>query len=255
MMSKIRHDPALVRSFGVTFLSPGTVKYPVQGWDQLIYATEGVVSVWTGSAQWVLPAHRALWVPDGVGHEVRIPGPASLRSVYLRARQARRMPRTCRAVNVPPLLRELILACVAAGAWSARKPAHRRAAAVLLDQLQTLPAEPLQLPPPRDERALRLAALLRHEPAIALPEAVRRSGASLRTFERLFRAETGLPLGAWHRRLRLQTALETLAQGESVAEVASACGYRGASAFVEMFRRELGVTPGRYFASTAARRL
>jgi hypothetical protein len=72
----------------------------------------------------------------------------------------------------------------------------------LFKQLQTLPPEPLPLPPPCDERAVRLTALCR--------------------------ARTGLPLGAWRRRLRLQTALETLAQGESVAE-AAARGYRGAS--------------------------
>jgi AraC-like DNA-binding protein len=160
------------------------------------------------------------------------------------------MPRTCRAVNVSPLLKELILACVREGALSARKPSHRRLAGVLLDQLATLPGAPLQLPPPRDGRACRMAEILRAAPGSSLPDAARRCGASMRTMERLFRAETRLTLGAWQRRLRLQLALERLAAGRGVNEVARECGYNGASAFVAMFRRELGATPGRYFASS-----
>lgn len=247
-MSKIRHDGALVRTFGVTFLSPQKIEYPVAGWDQLIYATQGVVAIHTASGVWVLPAHRALWVPDGIAHTLHITTAASLRSLYFRARQARQLPRNCCAVNVPPLLRELILECVRLGALLSRKPVHRRLAAVILDQLQTLPAVPLQLPQPREPRACRMAEVLRQTPGCSLPAAARVCGASVRTLERIFQEETGMPLGAWLRRLRLQLALERLAGGVSVTQVATECGYNAPSAFVSMFRRELGVTPGRYFA-------
>jgi AraC-like DNA-binding protein len=247
-MSKTRHDGALVRTFGVTFLSPQSVEYPVRGWDQLIYAADGVVTVDTSAGIWVLPAHRALWVPDGIPHRLHIATAASLRSLYFRARKARQLPRSCCAVNVPPLLRELILACVNRGALLARDPVHRRLAGVVLDQLQSLPAVPLQLPQPKDPRACRMAEVLRKAPGCSLAAAARTCGSSVRTLERLFREETAMPLGAWLRRLRLQRALERLAEGATVGEVARECGYNGASAFVSMFRRELGVTPRRYFA-------
>ncbi len=245
-MSRIRHNGALVRTFGVTFLSSQTLVYPVSDWDQLLYATEGILTVRTEAGDWALPAHRALWVPDGVHHSIRVSGAASLRSLYFRAGEARQLPRTCCAVNVSPLLRELILACVSLGALSARKPSHRRLAGVLRrDQLRKLPEVPLQLPEPREPRARRMATLLRDSPHGSLSAAARLAGASLRTLERLFREETGMSLGAWLRRLRLQLALEQLAAGASVTEAARACGYP--SAFVAMFRRELGTTPGRYF--------
>jgi len=213
------------------------------------YATEGILTVRTEAGDWALPAHRALWVPDGVNHSIRISGAASLRSLYFRAREVRQLPRTCCAVNVSPLLRELILACVSFGALSARKPSHRRLAAVLRDQLRRLPEVPLQLPEPREPRARRMAHLLRDSPHGGLSSAARSAGASIRTLERLFREETGMSLGAWLRRLRLQLALEQLAAGASVTEAARAGGYNGPSAFVAMFRRELGTTPGRYFGS------
>ena len=53
------------------------------------------------------------------------------------------------------------------------------------------------------------------------------------------------------RSVRLLRALERLAAGASVTEVAFDLGYDSPSAFVTMFRRALGTTPGRYFASRA----
>jgi len=67
--------------------------------------------------------------------------------------------------------------------------------------------------------------------------------------ERLFRAETSMSLGQWLRRLKLLDALRRLAAGESVNTIAFELGYNGASAFIAMFRRELGQTPKRYFES------
>ncbi|MBS1826637.1 MAG: helix-turn-helix domain-containing protein [Acidobacteria bacterium] len=250
-MSKTRHDGALVRTFAVTFLSPTTVHYPVKGWDQLIYATQGALTVQTTAGLWILPAFRALWVPENIHHTIHIPKAASMRSIYLPVKSARQLPRTTRAVNVTPLLRELILACVQNGALLARKPTHRRLAAVLRDQLHHLPTAPLQLPDPKDLRAIRIAHLLRQHPDVSLPSAAKQCGAGLRTLERIFHQDTGMSLGAWLRRLRLQLALESLAAGATVTEAARASGYNGPSAFVAMFRREMGTTPARYFSPSA----
>ena len=63
----------------------------------------------------------------------------------------------------------------------------------------------------------------------------------------LFRAETGMSLGQWQRRQTLLHALRRLAAGENVSGVAGELGYNSASAFIAMFRRELGQTPKRYF--------
>jgi AraC-like DNA-binding protein len=250
-MSKSRHDDAIVRSFGVTFHSPQTVIYPVKGWDQLVHAADGVLSVHTDEGIWVLPPHRALWVPDGIAHRVQIHRAASLRSVYFRARRVRRLPRSCRVVNVSPLLRELILATVEHGALRASEPAQRRLAGVLLDQLTFVGDAPIQLPDPREPRSVQMAKVLRRNPWASLAAAAEESGASLRTMERLFQRDTGMSLGAWLRRLRLQLGLECLAGGGGVEAAAHAAGYNGASAFVSMFRRELGTTPGRYFQKPA----
>ncbi|MEI9985493.1 MAG: AraC family transcriptional regulator [Aliidongia sp.] len=74
-------------------------------------------------------------------------------------------------------------------------------------------------------------------------------GASRRTLARRFQAETGMSFGAWRQQLRLIEALTRLAAGQPVTIVAQDLGYDSPSAFTAMFRRALGQTPSRYFAS------
>jgi AraC-like DNA-binding protein len=111
-----------------------------------------------------------------------------------------------------------------------------------------LPLEPLQLPMPRDERARSAASQMQDDPARPLTTVARQAGASRRTLERLFLHDTAMPLGRWRRRARLISALRLLAEGVPVTRVASEVGYDTTSAFIAAFRRELGTTPGRYFA-------
>ena len=101
---------------------------------------------------------------------------------------------------------------------------------------------------PADARARRAAERMRAEPgeALDLGAVARHAGASVRTLERLFRAETGLSLGAWRQRARLVHAIVLLADGASVTQAGFAVGYAGTSAFVAAFRRAAGVTPGKY---------
>jgi len=256
-MSKTRQplpqpkDPTLVRTFGVTFLYPQTLDYPVEQWDSLVYAVRGVVTVETPRGSWVLPAQRALWVPIGTPYRLQIPGPVSLRSLYLRARLSRNMPRECTAVNVTPLLRELILAAVRIGALNSHIAEQAHLAQVIVDQLKGAHAVPLQLPMPSEERASRAADLMIADPGARRSRAdiAKSAGAGLRTLERQFREETGMAIGQWRRRLRILNALRNLGEGASVTQVAMEAGYDSVSAFVSMFRRELQVTPSRYFSS------
>jgi AraC-like DNA-binding protein len=69
------------------------------------------------------------------------------------------------------------------------------------------------------------------------------AGVSVRTIERAFQQDTGAGFASWRRQVRLMKAVELLVSGCSVKEVSFGVGYRQSSAFVEMFRRSLGVTP------------
>jgi AraC-like DNA-binding protein len=241
----------LVRTYALTHPGRGRgldFRPRAVDWDQLAYASSGVMSIRTAEGTWVVPSHRAVWIPAGVTFEVELAGKVSIRTLFFARGLARGLPRRCQAVNVPPLLRELILAAIAQGLLRRQHPAQERLARVILDQLQMLPAVPLQLPLPRDQRARRAAQRLQATPGeLSLREVSREAGASKRTLERLFRLETGMTLGRWRQRLRLIEALRLLAEGKPVTRVALDVGYRSASAFVSAFRRQLGTTPARYF--------
>ena len=106
----------------------------------------------------------------------------------------------------------------------------------------------LVLPLPSDRRALALAERLQEQPAdpASLSDLARRAGASLRTLQRLFPAETGLTLEAWRQKARLIWSITRLSGGASVTAAAFDCGYDSPSAFITAFKRQFGVTPGRF---------
>jgi len=249
-------EEPLARGYAVTH-PPGAVVLPQPpGWHQLLLATQGVLTVEADTGTWVVPPQRAVWVADGVHHRLVMTGRVRVRALYLTATAPvpAALAEGCRAVNVPPLLRELVDHAVRrAPLWAGRAP-DARLVGVVLDLLETLPAAPLQLPRPRDPQAAAVAAALASEPATDAPVdwLARDAGAGRRTIERRFRAETGMSVGEWRQRVRLVAALRMLAAGEPVSRVAPAVGYSTPSAFGAMFVRHMGTTPGRYFGARNA---
>jgi len=53
----------------------------------------------------------------------------------------------------------------------------------------------------------------------------------------------------WRQQLRLLRAMQRLASGEKVTAAALEAGYNSTSAFISMFRKQLGTTPTRYLKS------
>jgi AraC-like DNA-binding protein/mannose-6-phosphate isomerase-like protein (cupin superfamily) len=258
-MSKKRQPPRkptaaeeahiLVRSFAVRHTSPRQIPQHAHDWHQLIYASEGVMWVHTAHGEWVVPPNRAVWVPAGVEHGIEMSGIVFVQTLYFSSEVVGELPDRCCAVNVSPLLRELIRHTIGIGLLDCTIPAQANLAAFLVDQMGTLPMIPLQLPLPSDERARRAAAWMREHPehSASLKQIAKRVSASVRTLERLFQKETGMTFGKWRQQLRLLHALRLLAAGRSVTAASLAVGYDSASAFIAAFRKFFGTTPARYF--------
>ncbi|MEO3871631.1 helix-turn-helix transcriptional regulator [Nonomuraea sp. B12E4] len=124
-----------------------------------------------------------------------------------------------------------------------------RLLAVLLDQLKRAPEQQLHLPTPEDPRLTAVCTALHEDPADnrTLAQLARQAGTSDRTLARLCRRELGMSFPQWRTQLRLHHALLLLADGEPVTAVAHRCGWASASAFIDVFRRAFGYTPGRAF--------
>lgn len=207
--------------------------------------------MWVHTAQgdWVVPPNRAVWVPAEVQHSIEMGGKVLVQTLYFAQGVSASFPSLCCAVNISPLLRELIRHCVSLGMLDRRQPAMARLLGVLIDQVNALPTIPLQLPLPTDERAQAACQWLRNHPKDPglIKQMAKRVGSSARTLERLFRQETGLTFGKWRQQLRLLHALRLLAAQQAVTSVAMEVGYESTSAFIAMFKKTLGSTPYRYF--------
>ena len=228
----------------------GSHRFPWHQHDraQLIYAASGVIGVLTEHGTWIVPPHQAVWVPAQTTHEVYSVGPLSMRSLYVHPDATADLPDNCCVVTVTPLLRELIAKACTIPADYGLQGWEQRLMDLIIDQLRELDPAPLYLLRPQDPRARAVADALASDPADdrSLGQWAEVVGASSRTLARIFAKETNMTFGAWRRRLRLLETISRLNAGQAVTRVALDLGYRSPSAFVAMFKRSLGVSPGRY---------
>ena len=221
---------------------------------QLVYAERGVISVSTTEGVWITPPERAVWVPAGTRHRVDMSGRVRMHSLYVRPNAATGLFEQCRVVQVTPLLRELIRQAIGLPELYDETGPDGRLIQVLVDQLVSLDQAPLHLPIPEDARLRRVTDALLADPADNRNLAAwsRDAGASARTLERVFLRETNMTFRAWRQQVRLLAALKSLAARRPVTQVALDLGYESPSAFIAMFRRAFGISPGRYFQSPTA---
>jgi AraC-like DNA-binding protein len=218
---------------------------------QLLYACAGVMSVMTRDGAFVVPPQRAVWLPEGLGHEVHYAVPASLRTLYVEPGAHPQLPTQCRVIEVSDLLRSLILAAAKLPAEYDLEGREGRIMALLLEEIAEMPVVPLHAPMPSDERLARVCRAMFKDPMSEqrLDDIASAVGVSRRTVTRLFRRETGMTFVAWRQHVRLLEAISRLAVGRPVTSVALDIGYRSPSSFIAMFRRTFGVTPSHYFSS------
>ncbi|MGW7290641.1 AraC family transcriptional regulator [Streptomyces sp. NPDC054847] len=242
-MPRIRHQP--VAPTRTQSLATGTQIDAHQHDDhQIVYAGRGALTVTTGAGTWVAPATRAIWIPAGTVHAHQAHGDLELHLVGLPATDNPLGLDRPTVLAVAPLLRELILAHTRPPLDDS--PERARLRAVLLDRLRASPQQPLHLPTPTSPLLRDVCDLLRADPADnrTLAALGRTVGASDRTLSRLFKSDLAMTFPQWRTQLRLHHALVLLAHNTPVTTVAHRCGWSSASAFIDVFRRTFGHTPG-----------
>jgi AraC-like DNA-binding protein len=174
--------------------------------------------------------------------------------LFVDAASAGPLPSHCATVRVSVLLAELFVRCTGYGNDYPLNGPAANLARVLLDELAAMEIAPLLLPISKDPRLARVMEQLITNPGSmqGIEHFAGQVGASERTLARLFRSETGMTFSQWKTRLQLVESIERLARGASVTEVALDLGFGSTSSFVYMFRRHMGVSPGRYFKRGAS---
>ena len=216
---------------------------------QLLYAIEGVMVVHSAQSQWTVPSNRGFWMPCGQVHSLRCVGALKMRSVFVRPEAFPNLPSETKAVSISPLLSELIKASVSLKPPYAEDSRDARIMHLILDELALLPALPLSLPQPADPRIQQICAALQDDPgdASTVADWSERLALDQKTIQRLFRKETAMTFGQWRQQARLLLALERIAVGEKIIDVALELGYESPSAFTSMFKKQFGKTPSQFF--------
>ena len=244
--------PQPVIAYGRDLKEGETLPFHCHRRAQLVYASSGIMTVTTHLAAYVVPPQRAVWVPGGVDHCIGAHNAVAMRTLYIEPGVTANLPVKVCVLQVTPLLKELIVTAVAADPSYKPNSPQSRIMSVILDQIGIQPVASLALPMPTEPRVLRVVQSLIANPADSrdLGAWAKSVGASKRTLGRLFTAQTGMSFQAWRQQRRLLRALELLATGDNVTNIALELGYDNTSAFIAMFRRCLGTTPKRYLNTT-----
>jgi AraC-like DNA-binding protein/quercetin dioxygenase-like cupin family protein len=215
--------------------------------DQLIYAASGSMRVRTETHSWLVPPERALYMPGDVVHTVEMRNDVEMQTLYIEPRANPELPRACAVIAPSMLLRELIDALSSEPVNYEKSNRGKALGYLVLDEICRGRTLNFSIPMPADPRLLKVCERVIDDPSAsgALADYSDLAAASERTLARICRQELGMGFAAWRQQVRFHFALERLARGVAVSQVAYACGYASASAFTASFRKSFGLPPSR----------
>jgi AraC-like DNA-binding protein len=214
---------------------------------QLLHAIAGTMLVTAEHGSWIIPPHRALWIPPTVSHEVHCRDKVSLRTVYIEPACCHDMGTTCRALDVSNLLSELLVEAGTIELEYDLAGRDGRLMQLLLDEIRRMETLPLYVPMPGSRSLAGICRRIVLDPSLdlGLDDCAALTAMARRTFTRRFREETGMTFAQWRQQVRLREAVVRLGEGDPVTTVALAVGYETPSAFTAVFRRALNILPSK----------
>ena len=216
---------------------------------QIMFSLEGVLTASTTSSEWRAPPQSMVWIPPHRQHGLAVARPCRVFCIHLPT-DGQEEPDDCSVSVVPSLVIELV-AYLARSDRSVDLARQACLKEVIREELRCVDPSACRMQLPLDRRAARVARAILAEPSNprTLHDWANEVGACERTLSRVFERQTGLTFKKWQQRSRLLRAGELLRQEVPVTEVALMVGYESVSAFISIFRKEYGVTPGTYVAA------
>jgi len=219
-------------------------------WQALLYLSgRGIQEI--GTAGHAVGTGSLVFLPPGHGHAFRRTGPQPALCLVIEftdPKLARRDPvvRRLTALELGEVRRSL--ARIARIGDADDPPALLARAGLALTLLESLfratgwfpssPGSPVSTLPPPLRRLLESPESDR----LDLTDLARRIGQHAETLSRTLRRTTGLTLGQWRNRYRLQRAQTALREKWTIGEAAAAAGFDDQNYFARWFRAQTGVT-------------
>ena len=217
-------------------------------WGQFNRISLGLVEVAVEARKLTAPAEYLIWVPANVPHSASIRQATDFMSVYVTEPFARRLPPMACLIPQTPLVRALFedfaerRIAVMTDEWDLRQ------FELMIELLARAGHTDSYLPDSDDRQLEPILQAIRLDPADAttLQEWAERVHSTERTLARRFQSALGMTFVQWRNRVRLLRALVWLKEDRSIQDIALALGYGTPSAFIAMFRKQIGFSPQRY---------
>lgn len=157
-------------------------------WGQLIYAAAGAIRVLAPPKTWLIPPARAVWLPPGAMHRLKMRGITKLRTIYVPPQRCSGLSASAMGVNVPPLLRELVLKLAQYRYVDSNVPLQAALSEALLAMVADAKPLALSLTHPLDGKARAVAMAIEADPArdVTLVRLAAENGTTVRTLQRRF---------------------------------------------------------------------
>ncbi|MDF5758362.1 AraC family transcriptional regulator [Spongiactinospora sp. TRM90649] len=214
---------------------------------QFYWSPDGVLAAWHGGDARFVGPREVYWAHQAVTHEVRAGDSQSVYRVFLREVPPSLAGLRAGAVPINPEAAGLVRELTVPGTTVRRALAARaRVMSGLGPPADTEPASGSRGAGTGTGYAMHVARALSGDLSSpdGLTEWAERLHISVKTLQRDFVREFGMPYSRWRSLLRLR-ASHLLLETHSVAEVAHRVGYATPSAFITAFTRQYGCTPGR----------
>ena len=247
-LSVFEHLPTAVFMKGKELPAYSRVINHSHDWDQLVYAMKGVLEVKSEVGNYIIPTQQAVWIPANRQHSIATINGAQLRSVHLNKGMVSSFGNDIMVLKVDELVRVMIHTASKFEFSSTMNEQQQRLIQVLVDQISLLTEVALCLPLSTDPLLLPILNWQQDQPhsTKSLHDWSFQLGASSKTISRRFQSKLGMSFTHWRERLKLHKAIHWLNEKRSVTQIALDLGYESLPAFIHMFKRNMGVTPGRF---------
>lgn len=222
-------------------------------WGEFVYSFSGVMEVQFGDSSLLAPPNFGIWLPPDLEHEGLSRNIARFCSFYVDAGLCDSLPEVPCVLSVNPLARAILEHLReefrdGLERFTAYTEEEERVLLTLLDQLRRAECAESYLTYSDDPALTTVLTYLENYPEsnCSNSELAALASVSERTLTRRSREELGMSLHEWRQRLRTVRAISLLEKGQTVESVALDLGYSSASAFIAMFRRQTGSTPGQF---------
>lgn len=247
---KLKTNDEIVAPLWINFRNdPAQSIYPAHGhaWGEFVYSFNGILEVNITNIDYITPPPYGIWLPPNLEHSGLNRTAVSHGTLYIHESLCEKLPKHAGIMLTTPLVSAL-LHQLRDYPQDINDPAHLRLLNVLLDQLMNAELIRTYLPHSNHLGLKQILDYLHQNPAdhSSLDQLAQMSNMTERTLARYSQKELGMSIHEWRQRLKVMKAMSMLNEGRKVESIALDLGYANASAFINMFKRWMTLTPDQF---------